>query len=124
MPLTDAIPEARHPGRIPFVHDLSADYTPGDIAVAVRIVANTSQHKGLRNGGKRSSGLPRSARSPRTTVRERLTVLVLDHRWAVATTKDRKTAQRIPAAGPCLNGSARLTYLRLLNFRDSYYTRS
>jgi hypothetical protein len=50
------------------------------------------------------------------------TVLVLDHRWAVATTKDRKTAQRIPAAGPCLNGSARLTYLRLLNFRDSYYT--
>jgi hypothetical protein len=27
--------EVRHPGRIPFVHDLSADYTPGDIAVAV-----------------------------------------------------------------------------------------
>ena len=27
--------EVRHSGRIPFVHDLSADYTPGDIAVAV-----------------------------------------------------------------------------------------
>ena len=26
--------EVRHPGRIPFVHDLSADYTPGDIALS------------------------------------------------------------------------------------------
>ena len=26
--------EGRHLGRIPFVHDLSADYTPSDIAVA------------------------------------------------------------------------------------------
>ena len=50
--------EVRHPGRIPFVHDLSADY---DLAtLRCRIVANTSQHKELRNGGKRSSGLPGS----------------------------------------------------------------
>ena len=27
--------EVRHPGRIPFVHDLSADYTPGDIETDV-----------------------------------------------------------------------------------------
>ena len=27
--------EGRHLGRIPFVHDLSADYTPSDIAVDV-----------------------------------------------------------------------------------------
>ena len=49
-------PEGRHLGWIPFVHDLSADYALSDI-VSQWKVANTSQHKGLRNGGKRNSGL-------------------------------------------------------------------
>ena len=44
--------EDRHLGRIPLVHDLSADYTLGDIAVAVRKSRIRHSIKGSAMGAK------------------------------------------------------------------------